>query len=375
MCRITTLLILLCASFSVRASGGNDFNSPRDTASAVVVYNADTQFLPSISYTTDDYSVMIDTLLSLDTVPIALVNQLNVYRMLSRQNKQQLTAVIDSIFEADNIPQTVVNAVNLYATALHESLQKPTGFAAYVPYGSSPYPADCFYEEWNTLIPNPSRNNLAQFDTTLNLLLVDTAQNCDFHPPFEGVVTSHFGWRFGRNHNGIDIDLEVWDPVHSAFPGVVRVARYYKGYGRVVVVRHYNGLETLYAHLHRFKVKPGDVVEAGDVVGLGGSSGNSTGSHLHFEVRFQGVPIKPSQIIDFSTHTLRYKEIALRKSGTFLAASSTEIPEQKEYLVQKGDYLYKIAEKFGVSVDDLCNLNGINPHNHLKAGQRLIVGI
>jgi murein DD-endopeptidase MepM/ murein hydrolase activator NlpD len=318
---------------------------------------------------------MIDSLLSLDTVPIALVNQLNVYRMLSRQSKHQLTAVIDSIFEADNIPQTVVNAVNLYATALHESLQKPTGFAAYVPYSSSPYPAECFYEEWNTLIPNPSRNNLAQFDTTLNLLLVDTAQNCDFHPPFEGVVTSHFGWRFGRNHNGIDIDLEVWDPVHSAFPGVVRVARYYKGYGRVVVVRHYNGLETLYAHLHRFKVKPGDVVEAGDVVGLGGSSGNSTGSHLHFEVRFQGVPIKPSQIIDFSTHTLRYKEIALRKSGTFLAASSTEIPEQKEYLVQKGDYLYKIAEKFGVSVDDLCNLNGINPHNHLKAGQRLIVGI
>lgn len=375
MCRIATLLIFLCTSYSLLASGGDDFNSPRDTSSAVVIYNVNSQFLPSVSYSTDDYSAMIDSLLGLDTVPLALVNQLNVYRMLSRQNQQQLTAVIDSIFEADNIPQTVVHAVNLYATAFYKSLQKPTGFAAYVPYGNTPYPADYFYDEWNTLIPNPNRNNLARFDTTLNLLLVDTAQNCGFHPPFEGVVTSHFGWRFGRNHNGIDIDLEVWDPVHSAFPGVVRVARYYKGYGRVVVVRHYNGLETIYAHLHRFKVKPGDVIDAGDVVGLGGSSGNSTGSHLHFEVRFQGVPIKPSQIIDFSKHELRYQEIALRKSGTFLAASSTEIATKQEYLVQKGDYLYKIAEKFGVSVDDICTLNGINPKKHLRAGQKLIVGI
>ena len=368
-------MIFLCTAAISLAAGGDDLKSPRDTSSAVVVYNSKTQFQPNISLSTDDYSHMIDSLLHLDTVPIALVNQLNVYRMLSRQSKQQLTVVIDSIFEADNIPQTVVNAVNIYASAFFESMQRPTGFAAYVPYGTSPYPAECFYDSWNTLIPNPSRNNLAEFDTTLKLLLVDTAENCGFTPPFKGVVTSHFGWRYGRNHNGIDIDLEVWDPVQAAFPGVVRVARYYKGYGRVVVVRHYNGLETIYAHLHRFKVKPGDIVESGDVVGLGGSSGNSTGSHLHFEVRFQGVPIKPSEIIDFSTHTLRYTEIALRKSGTFLAATSTEIPEQKEYLVKKGDYLYKIAEKFGVSVDDLCNLNGISPKNHLRAGQRLIVGI
>ena len=375
MCRITTLLILLCTSFSVLATGGDEYKTPRDTSNAVVVYNINTQYIPDVSFTTEDYSAMIDSLLGLNPVPIALVNQLNVYRMLSRQSKEQLMVVIDSIFEADNIPQTVVSAVNLYATALHKSMQRPSGFAAYIPYGSSPYPAECFYDSWNTLVPNPARNNLAKFDTTLNLLLVDTAQNCGFQSPFKGVVTSHFGWRFGRNHNGIDIDLEVWDPVHSAFPGVVRVARYYKGYGRVVVVRHYNGLETIYAHLHRFKVKPGDLVEAGDVVGLGGSSGNSTGSHLHFEVRFQGVPIKPSQIIDFSAHKLMYNEIALRKSGTFLAAASTEIPEEKEYLVQKGDYLYKIAEKFGVSVDDLCNLNGINPKKHLIAGQKLIVGI
>ena len=243
MCRITTLLIFLCTSHFLWATGGDEYEAPRDTSSAVVVYNAETKFLPSISYTTDDYSLWIDSLLSLDTVPLALVNQLNVYRMLSRQSKEQLTAVIDSIFEADNIPQTVVNAVNLYSSAFFEYLQKPTGFAAYVPYGNTPYPAESFYEDWNTLIPNPERNNLAHFDSTLKLLLVDTAQNCGFNPPFKGVVTSHFGWRFGRNHNGIDIDLEVWDPVRSAFPGVVRVARYYKGYGRVVVVRHYNGLK------------------------------------------------------------------------------------------------------------------------------------
>jgi murein DD-endopeptidase MepM/ murein hydrolase activator NlpD len=185
------------------------------------------------------------------------------------------------------------------------------------------------------------------------------------------VVTSHFGWRYGRNHNGIDIDLEVWDPVHSAFPGVVRVARFYKGFGRVVVVRHYNGLETTYAHLHRFKVKPGDIVEAGDVVGLGGSSGQSTGSHLHFEVRFQGVPIRPSQLIDFKNHVLRSPMVKLKKEGAFLAV----VPDNNEiYLVKAGDNLYKIAKTYGCSVDELCTLNNIQAKAQLKTGQKLIVG-
>lgn len=349
--------------------------SIRDTATAVVVYNADARFLPQPDYGIEEYSRMIDSLVVLDTVPVSLVNQLSVYRMLADKDAGELEHVIDSIFEMENVPQPVINAVNIYMTTMEEVLAQPTGFYAYVPHSSEPYPSDHFYRDWNSEVPFPFRNNLSAFDSTLKLMLVDSAQNCGYHPPFEGVVTSHFGWRYGRNHNGIDIDLEVWDPVHSAFAGVVRVAKFYKGYGRVVVVRHYNGLETLYAHLHRFSVKTGDIIEAGDVIGLGGSSGNSTGSHLHFEVRFQGVPIKPSSIINFRSHTVKKNVISLQKSGAFLAiAPENETGNKKIYVVKPGDYLYKIAAQFGTSVDKICKLNNIQSKSHLMTGQKLIIG-
>ncbi len=371
MIRVALFFVLSLISLASFALDGDPKNSKRDTSLAVVVYDASAKFIPDVNYDVVDYSAMIDSLVMLDTVPVSLVNQLNIYRMLADKEPEELEAVIDSIFESRHVPMPVINAVNIYMNAMGNSLLAPTGFYAFVPNAGSEKPGGDFYTNWNTQVPNPSRNNLADFDSTLKLLLVDTTQNCGFYPPFQGVVTSHFGWRYGRNHNGIDIDLEVWDPVHSAFPGVVRVARYYKGFGRVVVVRHYNGLETTYAHLHRFKVKAGDIVEAGDVVGLGGSSGNSTGSHLHFEVRFQGVPIKPSQLIDFKNHVLKEPEVALRRSGAFLAVVNER---QKFYEVKTGDYLYKIAEKFGVSVTELCKLNQISKNTSLRKGQKLIVG-
>jgi murein DD-endopeptidase MepM/ murein hydrolase activator NlpD len=366
------LFAILSVSVANASLGNPEKKETRDTTLAVVVYDANAKFIPDVESTVSDYSLMIDSLLRLDTVPIHLVNQLNIFRMLSEKDEKNLESVIDSIFETKNVPKPVLNAVNLYMSAMEDSRRAPSGFYAYVPEADkSFYPGGSFYDNWNTLVPNPSRNNLSDFDSTLQVLLVDTMQNCDFHSPFKGVVTSHFGWRYGRNHNGIDIDLEVWDPVHAAFPGVVRVARFYKGFGRVVVVRHYNGLETTYAHLHRFKVKPGDIVEAGDVVGLGGSSGHSTGSHLHFEVRFQGVPIRPSQLIDFKNHVLKSPMVKLKKDGAFLAV----VPDEDEiYLVKTGDNLYKIAKTFGFSVDELCTLNNIQANAQLKTGQKLKVG-
>jgi len=349
--------------------------SARDTATAVVVYNADARFLPNASYAVEDYNRLIDSLIVLDTVPVSLVNQLSVYRMLAEKSSDELTLVIDSILDMEVVNQPVLNAVNIYISAMGDAITGPSGFYAYVPQSSAPYPSDYFYKDWNTEIPNPYRNNLSKFYSTLKLMLVDTAENCGFYPPFKGVVTSHFGWRYGRNHNGIDIDLEVWDPVHSAFAGVVRVAKFYQGFGRVVVVRHFNGLETLYAHLHRFKVKSGDIIEAGDVVGLGGSSGNSTGSHLHFEVRFQGVPIRPSTLIDFRLNKIRTNVVALQKSGAFLAvAPKKETGVKKIYVVKPGDYLYKIAKQFGTSVDRICTLNNIQSKSSLMTGQKLIIG-
>ena len=376
--RFPLISSISCFFFFFGLSAFGNFTEPessRDTVTAVVIYNAEARFLPLEDYTAIDYSRMIDSLVMLDTVPVHLINQLNIYRVLADKDAVELEMVIDSIFDLDNVPQPVLNAVNIYMTTMEEILAKPTGFYAYVPESNSPYPSDSFYKDWNTEVPNPYRNNLSLFDSTMRFMLVDSTQNCGFYPPRKGIVTSHFGWRYGRNHNGIDIDLAVWDPVHAAFAGVVRVSKYYQGYGRVVVVRHYNGLETLYAHLHRFKVEPGDIVEAGDVIGLGGSSGNSTGAHLHFEVRFQGVPIEPSSLINFRKHELKSNIISLEKSGAFLAVVNDNLKDYKKiYEVKQGDYLYKIAMEFNTTVNRICDLNKINVKTNLKTGQKLIVG-
>ncbi|MCB9193679.1 MAG: peptidoglycan DD-metalloendopeptidase family protein [Flavobacteriales bacterium] len=229
---------------------------------------------------------------------------------------------------------------------------------------------DPAYGPWITSDPNAYGKQATGPDTTLMLRLVEQEQGCGFVMPIHGVLTSRFGWREGRSHNGVDIDLEVWDPVHCAFPGVVRFAGVFGGFGRLVVVRHNNGLETFYAHLHRFKVKVGDMVDAGTVVGLGGSSGHSTGSHLHFEVRYRGVPVDPARLIDLSTGELLCDTLVLRKVRTTYAA----YPKGTRFhTVRKGDHLYGIAESYGTSIQALCALNGIDRRTLLHVGQQLLV--
>lgn len=124
----------------------------------------------------------------------------------------------------------------------------------------------------------------------------------DFVVPVPGYVTSNYGYRarFRRNHYGIDLKLNVGDTVRVAFPGKVRLTKYDgRGYGYYVVVRHPNGMETVYGHLSRFLVKPDQTVKAGEAIALGGNTGRSTGPHLHFETRYMGIPINPAAIIDF----------------------------------------------------------------------------
>jgi murein DD-endopeptidase MepM/ murein hydrolase activator NlpD len=129
--------------------------------------------------------------------------------------------------------------------------------------------------------------------------------------PVQGRVTSNFGPRRYRIHKGTDIDLETGDTIICAFDGVVRVAEYSGGYGNVVVVRHFNGLETIYAHLSKMEVRPGTPVEAGSLLGLGGRTGRATGSHLHFEVRYMGLAIDSRLFMDYETGTLRDNELCL----------------------------------------------------------------
>ena len=283
-------------------------------------------------------------------------------------NGEQIIELIDSLLELDSVSDRMIQTLSDYAEnkKLKEDIfVSLTGF-----YDSSIYPSHSMYDKWDTYqLFNDVTSDLNEGESRL-LTLEDTSNECRFYNPFKGLITSNFGWRDGRSHNGIDIDLQVWDPVVAAFDGMVRVARNHPGYGRVVIIRHYNGLETLYAHFHRLKVKPGDIVEAGQVIGLGGSSGRSTGSHLHFEVRFKGKPINPRSIIDFNNNNLKSSSINLIKTKYSYAA----VPEGVYFhKVVRGESLFKIASIYGTTIDNLCSLNGIRRNKPLKVGQKLMV--
>jgi len=147
---------------------------------------------------------------------------------------------------------------------------------------------------WDTKVFNPYKDTEpATWPLTLSF------QGEQFTMPIEGPVTSRFGWRRGSPHRGIDIDLQTGDNVLAAMNGKVRFARYYSGFGNCVVIRHNNGLETIYAHLSKILVTPGDYIYSGQVLGKGGNTGRSRGSHLHFEVRWFNKAINPEYLFDF----------------------------------------------------------------------------
>lgn len=172
---------------------------------------------------------------------------------------------------------------------------------------------DELYDDWDTTAVHSEKFDALSFTDTLAIPLFDPA-HCTYTHPFNGQPTSEFGFRRYRYHFGIDINLETGDSVKCAFDGKVRIAQFSKSYGYLVVVRHDNGLETYYAHLSKLLVKPGQTVEAGNLVGLGGNTGHSHGSHLHFEVRFRGQPIDPNMLIDFKGQRLRTDTLLLSQS-------------------------------------------------------------
>ena len=177
----------------------------------------------------------------------------------------------------------------------------------------APYMVPMWYDAFPQNRVNPmGRTRVDMMPDEININLIrDTSEFCF---PVKNVKTSNYGWRWQRGHHGVDIGLKTGEPIHCAFGGVVRVATRMGGYGNCIVVRHPNGLETLYGHLLRIDVKPHQEVRAGEVIGLGGSTGNSTGPHLHFEVRFLYQPFDPEWILDFDTYKLRTRRLHLDKS-------------------------------------------------------------
>ncbi len=202
--------------------------------------------------------------------------------------------------------------------------------------------------------------------------------------PADGHVTSPYGWRRGRMHEGIDLKAQVGDNIYAAFDGVVRLAKYNGAYGNCLVIRHYNGLETVYGHASKLLVKVNDVVKGGDVVALAGNTGRSTGSHLHFEVRVGGNIINPTYILDTDKRQIRDTtlHVTMRNGRLFASINPSEEVREAEilkeisiryYTVKSGDNLSTIASRNGTNVTTLCRLNGISSKSVLRIGQRLIV--
>lgn len=200
----------------------------------------------------------------------------------------------------------------------------------------------------------------------------------DFCFPVRNIITSPYGWRakWDRPHRGVDILLHTGDPVRACFSGVVRIARPMGGYGNLVVLRHKNGIESVYGHLSKILVKPRQIVKAGDIIGLGGNTGRSTGPHLHFEVRFQYEPFDPEWILDFKTYSLRTRRLHLdktyfgisrprnNKTPIFKADKSIikekpvyQQPREVYHTVKRGETLDLIAMMHSTTPEKIKDLN------------------
>ncbi|TAF34246.1 MAG: LysM peptidoglycan-binding domain-containing protein [Cytophagales bacterium] len=248
-----------------------------------------------------------------------------------------------------------------------------------------------YYSVWNTEYVNPYNIDINKFDDTIAIKLYDTAKALCWFPPLDKFsVTSEFSARWGRWHHGIDLDVEVGDPVYAAFDGIVRISQYEGGFGKHIVLRHHNGLETVYAHLNKLYLKVGDIVTAGQQIGEAGNTGRSTGPHLHFEVRYQGYAFNPRKIFDFAcseiTHdsiwikpsyfshlrsdyrTTRYSSKSRYNSKNY---SSSSYRKTVYHTVRSGDTLWAISRRYKVSVNQLCRLNGISSKSILRLGKRL----
>ncbi|MBO7646096.1 MAG: peptidoglycan DD-metalloendopeptidase family protein [Prevotella sp.] len=263
-------------------------------------------------------------------------------------------------------------------------------------------PASQLYDDWDntyahraTELPDSFRINLKHFCM----------------PCKSRVVTSNFGARWGRAHKGLDIKVYIGDTIRAAWSGKVRIVKYEgAGYGKYVVIRHNNGLETIYGHMSAWLVEENQTVKAGQPIGLGGNTGRSTGSHLHFETRLCGVALNPAILFDFRNQDVVADYYMFRKAtyereaiaanelrgkignggyvesdvrgetmpGGNMVASRKAIPANKMqnaeiryHKVVAGETLYGIAKRRGLTVDELCKLNHLSKDVKVRPGQLL----
>ena len=243
-------------------------------------------------------------------------------------------------------------------------------------------------EYWDTSVYNPYKDVVVKFPFQLKF------NDSNYTSPMtrNKVVTSRYGWRKRRAHKGIDIDLITGDSIFAMFDGIVRFAKYNSGHGRTVIVRHDNGLETVYAHLSRYAVKVNDTVRQGQLLGKGGTSGNARGSHLHLVINYKGLAINPEYLFDFTQNNIiRAKDIwvtnqwtrpyfhsSRRQTKLNLLLTQEEaianIKKQKKiYVVKRGDTLSKISLRNNVTIAAICKSNYIKRNAIIRIGQKLVI--
>ncbi|MDO9634946.1 MAG: M23 family metallopeptidase [Paludibacter sp.] len=230
------------------------------------------------------------------------------------------------------------------------------------------HPADDIYNNiWTSSKLNPYKISI---DSVPDSIKIDLSSFC---APVTGHITSHFGARRYRYHYGTDLKLQIGDTVCASFAGKIRIIDYdRKGYGHYVVIRHDNGLETVYAHLSQVLVSHDQLVAAGQPIALGGNTGRSTGPHLHYEVRFLGNALNPAKIFDFASGLPFQEEYLITKKQSFYYQKEVKaLTAAKYYKIRNGDNLSRIAARNGTSVNALCRLNGISSKKVLRIGQSI----
>ena len=250
-----------------------------------------------------------------------------------------------------------------------------------------------FEKYWDTTTLFPYKEvDMSSMPKSVVIDLVDSVTS--YHCPYQGSVhpRGKYGPRRRRQHQGVDLPLKAGDPVYATFCGRVRISEYNKGgYGNLVIIRHDNGLETYYGHLSERMVEPNQWVEAGQIIGLGGSTGRSTGPHLHFETRYYGQSFDPERLIDFKNGLLCRETFLLKKSFFSIYSNAgqdfddeiaNEEQDKKEaaekaamkyHRIKSGDTLGAIARKYGTTVTNICRLNGIKSTTTLRIGRSLRV--
>jgi len=267
------------------------------------------------------------------------------------------------------------------------------------------FPADDLYKNlWNCTNIKYPKTEFARKNDTILFTLIGVNDHPYCHP-YKGKVISKFGPRHGRMHTGTDVKLHLGDSVYCAFDGKVRLAQKFSGYGNLVLVRHKNGIETIYAHLKKINVKVNDTINAGDLIGLGGRTGRATTEHLHFETRIFGDPFDSNKYIDFENFTLRSNKIYYKnkqiniepfKSEPIIApaqqlAAKTDSIKSKssnavvtnvsqpnedgviQHIIRSGDNLWALAKEYNTTVKSICEINKIAVNQILKVGMIITI--